>query len=342
MSTEPSAAHDGLEPRFSLPPTTPRSRKSCLVVGGVQIYLYGLEDLDDLPSDDIAVLYLAHNRTRTYLVTEGIAHEILHIYRTDRRRKRMPMIAVTMNMRNHGDREVRSCGAWIYSGYLLNRLQIDQRANQTWSDGNKNHGIDLMSMVSGSAQDFKLILDYLPAYSPRFRNFHNIMLGVSLGGHTAWRMASVAPGQFEAFAIVVGCPNLTSLLLSRLGLDAVTFGVDQDELDKVPYDELEKVMSEEQRRRWPRALAELVREGDRMARDEFPRTVPLLMCNGKHDALVPTGFSESWLTRRKMAMNGEFAAKSKARIFIQDNTGHSCTKEMVAIIADWIGDLYKQ
>ncbi|KAF5575303.1 alpha beta hydrolase family domain-containing protein [Fusarium pseudoanthophilum] len=102
----------------------------------------------------------------------------------------------------------------------------------------------------GSAQDFKLILDYLPAYLPRFRNFHNIMLGVSLGGHTAWRMASVAPGQFEAFAIVVGCPNLTSLLLSRLGLDAATFGVDQDELDKVPYAELEKVMSEEQRRRW--------------------------------------------------------------------------------------------
>ncbi|KAF5634682.1 alpha beta hydrolase family domain protein [Fusarium sp. NRRL 52700] len=305
MPTESSA---GLEPRFSLPPTTPRSSKSFLVVGGVQIYLYGLEDLDDSPSDDIAVLYLAHNRTRT----------------TDGRRKRMPLIAVTMNMRNHGDRE------------------IDQRANQTWSNGNKNHGIDLMSMISGSAQDFKLILDYLPAYLPRFRNFHNIMLGVSLGGHTAWRMASVAPGQFEAFAIVVGCPNLTSLLLSRLGVGAATFGVDQDELDKVPYDELEKVMSEEQRRRWPRALAELVREGDRKARDEFPRTVPLLMCNGKYDALVPAGFSESWLNRRRMAMNGEFAAKSKARIFVQDNTGHSCTKEMVAMIADWIGDLYKQ
>ncbi|KAF5660356.1 alpha beta hydrolase family domain-containing protein [Fusarium circinatum] len=263
MPTQSPAAHDGLEPRFSLPPTTPRSSKSSFVVGGVQIYLYGLEDLDDSPSDDIAVLYLAHNRTRTYLVTEGIAHEILHMYRTDGRRKRMPMIAVTMNMRNHGDRE------------------IDQRANETWSSGNKNHGIDLMSMISGSAQDFKLILDYLPAYLPRFCNFHNIMLGVSLGGHTAWRMASVAPGQIEAFAIVVGCPNLTSLLLSRLGLDAASLGIDQDELDKVPYDELEKVMSQEQRRRWPRALAELVREGDRKARDEFPRTVPLLMCNGK-------------------------------------------------------------
>ncbi|KAF5585104.1 alpha beta hydrolase family domain-containing protein, partial [Fusarium pseudoanthophilum] len=75
MPAESSAT---LEPRFALPPTTPRSSKSSLVVGGVQIYLYGLKDLDDVPSDDIAVLYLAHNRTRTYLVTEGIAHEILH------------------------------------------------------------------------------------------------------------------------------------------------------------------------------------------------------------------------------------------------------------------------
>ncbi|KAF5722169.1 alpha beta hydrolase family domain-containing protein [Fusarium mundagurra] len=185
MPAESSAA---LEPRFALPPTTPRSCKSSLVVGGVQIYLYGLEDLDDLPSDDIAVLYTAHNRTRTYLVTEGIAHEILH----------------------------RSINERIRLGPMVIRI------------------MDLMSMISGSAQDFKLILDYLPAYLARFRNFHNVMLGVSLGGHTAWRMASAAPGQFEAFAIVVGCPNLTSLLLSRLGLDAATFGVDQDELDKVP------------------------------------------------------------------------------------------------------------
>jgi hypothetical protein len=55
---------------------------------------------------DVAVLYLAHNRTRTYLVTEGIAHEILHRYRNDGRKKKVEMIAVTMNMRNHGDREV--------------------------------------------------------------------------------------------------------------------------------------------------------------------------------------------------------------------------------------------
>ena len=106
-SSPAKAAANGLEPRFSLPPSTPLSSKRSLIIGGVQIYIYGLDELKQPSGVEVAVLYLAHNRTRTYLVTEGIAHEILHRYRTDGREKRMEMIAVTMNMRNHGDREVR-------------------------------------------------------------------------------------------------------------------------------------------------------------------------------------------------------------------------------------------
>ena len=98
----PVTTPDGLEPRFALPPTTPRSSKKAMVIGGVQIYVYGLDEVDG--ADEVVVLYLAHNRTRTYLVTEGIAHEVLHRYR---RKGRTAMIGVTMNMRNHGDREVR-------------------------------------------------------------------------------------------------------------------------------------------------------------------------------------------------------------------------------------------
>lgn len=104
----PVVTPDGLEPRFSLPLSTPRSSKKALVIGGVQIYIYGLEELAE-QSGDVTVLYLAHNRTRTYLVTEAIAHEILHQYRNDGREKKRGMIAVTMNMRNHGDREVWKC-----------------------------------------------------------------------------------------------------------------------------------------------------------------------------------------------------------------------------------------
>jgi pimeloyl-ACP methyl ester carboxylesterase len=198
-------------------------------------------------------------------------------------------------------------------------------------------------MISGATQDFKLVLDFLPAYFPQFNRFHNIMLGVSLGAHTAWRMAATAPGQFEAYGMVVGCPNLTSLLLERLGIDAAAFGVKGEELETVSYEQLEKVMNEQQRRRWPRALAELAREGDKKIYEEFPTDLPLFMCNGVYDKLVPSRYTSSWLERRRAMLNGNMASEeSKTRLFVQENTGHSCTKEMVAMLADWLGDLYKQ
>ena len=95
-----------MEPRFSLPAGTPRSSRSNLAIGGLKIYIYGLNELKRTSGVEVAVLYLAHMRTRTYLVTEAIAHEVLHRYRTDGREKRVELIAVTMDMRNHGDREV--------------------------------------------------------------------------------------------------------------------------------------------------------------------------------------------------------------------------------------------
>jgi pimeloyl-ACP methyl ester carboxylesterase len=196
-------------------------------------------------------------------------------------------------------------------------------------------------MISGSAQDFKLVVDFMPAYLPQFSGFHNIMMGVSLGGHTAWRLAALAPGQFEAFAIVVGCPNLTSLLVERLGIDPNDLNTKGEELDTVSYEHLSKVMNEQQRRRWPSALAELVREGDRRVYEEFPTDLPLLMCNGVHDQLVPARYTSSWLERTSRMNNESVSKKKKSRLFVQENTGHSCTKEMVNMIAEWLGDMYR-
>lgn len=157
-------------------------------------------------------------------------------------------------------------------------------------------------------------------------------MGVSLGGHTAWRMPALAPGQLEGLIIVVGCPSLTSLLLERLDFDATAVGTDPGQLHEASYDELEKVMTEQQKRRWPRPLAALVRNADLEIEHNF-QDVPMMLCNGKHDELVPASHTASWLERRRQ----RGASVADTELFIQDNTGHSCTKEMVAKIADWLG-----
>jgi len=200
--------------------------------------------------------------------------------------------------------------------------------------------MDLLSVISGSAQDFKLILDYLPTYFPQFTQLHNIIFGISLGAHVTYRLASLCPGQIEGFAIVVGCPTLGSLLLNRLRIDATALHTTVAELGDVSYDRLETVMNDKQRRRWPRALAELVQEGDKKVYEEFPVDVPLIMCNGKQDPLVPAFHTAAWLERRRenILAPGE---EENVKFFVQENTGHSCTKEMVAMIASWIGNIFE-
>ncbi|PMD14618.1 hypothetical protein NA56DRAFT_734899 [Hyaloscypha hepaticicola] len=259
-----------MEPRFSLPATTPLSSKRELVIGGAKIYIYGLDELIGESSVEIA-----------------IAHEVLHRYRSDGRKKKKELIAVTMDMRNYGWREV------------------SKKANLTWKDGNEK------------ACDFKFILDFLPTYFPQFTHFHNILLVASL----------ISLNQTQGFAIVVG-------------LDASEFRTTPSELGYLKYDQLEAVMTKEQRRLWPRVLAELVQEGDRTVYESFPVDVPTLICNGKQYQLVPTFFTEEWLEKRreKRLVADE---NENVKLFVQENTGHSCTKKMVALISDWIGGIFE-
>jgi pimeloyl-ACP methyl ester carboxylesterase len=156
------------------------------------------------------------------------------------------------------------------------------------------------------------------------------MAGVSLGGHTAWRIAALVP-DVEAFSMTVGCPNLTALMLSRLGVEPEKLGATANELYKVPYDNLARVLDDTQKIRWPRRLHEIASAQDRKIAEQFPN-IPLLLMGGKQDRLVPVKFTVPWVEKRSGSPNVEF--------FVQDNTGHSCTKEMVFKLAVWLGDIF--
>lgn len=100
-------------------------------------------------------------------------------------------------------------------------------------------------------------------------------------------------------------------------------------------------MSEVQKRRWPRALSQAVWEGDRAVFERFPRDVPLIVCSGQEDPLVPPGYTERWLERRReVEGEGKGNREEMTRVWVQGNTGHSCTKEMVGLIAGWIAEVF--
>lgn len=170
-------------------------------------------------------------------------------------------------------------------------------------------------------------MDFIPAYLPHCARIYNIMGGISLGGHTAWRIAALTPGRFHGFAIIVGSPNLTSLLLSRLGIQT-----DLCDIDTLEFKKLYELMNPQQRRMWPHTLDKLIRDRDQVVTKSFPTDVPILLCNGKYDKLVPAKYTEEWVAKRKHSKN--------IKLFVQDNTGHSCTKEMVAMLAVWLSDMF--
>ena len=185
--------------------------------------------------------------------------------------------------------------------------------------------------------DFKLVMSYLPAYLTQFTKHHIIMAGVSLGGHTVWRMPALVPN-IEAMAIVIGCPILSGLLLSRLDIDLKALKEPVSKLYKISYDDLTQVMNETQKKRWPRKLHEIVCERDRVIfEEEFP-CMPLLLMGGKEDRLVPAKFTEDWFYGSDSI--GVRCDKAEFELFVQDNTGHTCTKEMVWKLAELLIELY--
>ncbi|KAH8655783.1 hypothetical protein BX600DRAFT_73321 [Xylariales sp. PMI_506] len=327
-----------LEPRFAIPDSTPRSSKTTIVISGIKFYVYGLEEAVSKPGAvkprEVACLFLAHNRTRTHLVTEGIAQEILWRYGegitgfggTKEKPGSLPLIAATFDMRNHGQRE------------------ISKPANLTWKGGNEDHAADLLSLIAGSAQDLHLLITYLPAYLPQVKITRNLVFGVSLGAHTAWRLPPLlatrstpaAAAKIDSMALVVGSPYLTALLLSRLGIEAESLGTTIERLHEVPYERLESIMTPQQKRRWPEPVHQIATAMDAEIADNWPAGIKMLIQNGVVDPLVPDRFTRPWTSGRGVGV-GERVGN--VEYHVQENTGHSCTKEMVARIADWLREL---
>lgn len=107
-----------------------------------------------------------------------------------------------------------------------------------------------------------------------FTSTQFIMSGMSLGGHVSWDVLA-RDHRVGAAVIVVGCPDVTSLLLDRLG--GYTSSAD------VPVGTGE----------WPESVSRLY-----AARDESVAAIAgkkILILNGAVDPLVPSHFTRSWV-----------------------------------------------
>ncbi|AOW05704.1 hypothetical protein B0I72DRAFT_133009 [Yarrowia lipolytica] len=332
-----------MDEAFHLQPHTHVSSKKVVDVGGIRTMVYGLEELPKR-CKAVGVLYLAHPRLQNYMYTEYLAHELLsrcreaavdrspeadqrdlpatntgiealkasrpHVTRTDshtsRRHSYTPWtnyIAVTFDLRNHGSRT------------LTAQRSLD------WEAGNDTHAVDMMSIIDGSTDDLLLVMQYLPAVlDAQLRNvapkWYNIVSGVSLGGHIAWRSVARNKDQ-DIFAIapIIGSPSMRTLFEDRLDQHRQKTGSLKNTNPQCQY-------------LIPEPLKDIIARDDARVFDMSTDT-HVFIATGEDDALVKDSYSHEWIEHFKK--NG-----GSPEYVCQEGVGHVCTNYMVTRLAEWI------
>lgn len=136
----------------------------------------------------------------------------------------------------------------------------------------------------------------------RFNPAEFVMSGHSLGGHTAWNILADEK-RIKAAIMSVGSPNMTDLLLERLG--------GKEAADPI---------------RWPESIDELYRDRDhRVSKIEGKQ---ILLLNGEDDKLVPSKFTAPWVEK--------YGSKNDVSFNVFANTGHWLSLEMLDKVVEWV------
>jgi len=274
---------------FQLPDGTPRSSKTAINIAGFQVYLYGVDELTPEQAKDTTVLFHVHGRTRTYQDVEPIAHQLLAATK-QRGKIQKGLVIATFDNRNHGQRA------------------IDDISIQDWKAGNPKHAQDMLSMIDGITLDVRTVIKFLESYvGGTFVPTQFIMTGLSLGGHVAWNVLAEEPLVKTAVPII-GSPDLTHLLLDRLG--------GYKSAAEVPPGTKE----------WPESIARLYQ-----ARDESVTKISgkrILILNGALDPLVPSRFTRPWVQ--------EHGDQNDVTFVEQADTGHWLSHQMMDRMVDWL------
>ncbi|EGW34658.1 uncharacterized protein SPAPADRAFT_57709 [Spathaspora passalidarum NRRL Y-27907] len=309
-------------------------------VGGISTYVYNsdllvpyIKQFDDanLPHIEeipINVLYLVHQRGGDHRFTESIAYNVLKQFYEKRPASddTTPLICVTFDIRNHGER------------------LVDELRNSGWTKGNQSHAVDMVSGIEGNVRDLKLIIDYLPSYlnlnhflGAQFRErnpsceikFRNLLSGYSLGGHTVFRFASEYPELVKIINPVVGCHDLTSLLVNRLKQTPLDSPSYHKKYFYFHYDELD-LNTEQKQLNYPEVFHKRLSYEDTRIFENFPMNkIKMFAAFGKEDTLVPVKLSSVWCD---VYVN----SNSACEVFVQEGVGHDVTPEMIDRFTTWL------
>lgn len=186
------------------------------------------------------------------------------------------------------------------------------------------HAEDMYSILSGTAEDVSMLIDYLPSYLfPQDEvDIEWGVAGVSLGGHSTW--LCLAHGNFLGGLIVderikwgcsiIGSPSYIELMEHRL----------QNSDPTVAPSKLSKSFVQVLDRDDPGSMFR--------AAGEIPAVLirkPILVLSGKDDILVPWSASDSFI-------NVLQKVSTDITVTVYDGVGHAFTTQMMHDFKNWL------
>ncbi|KAI9849921.1 MAG: hypothetical protein M1837_000135 [Sclerophora amabilis] len=188
-------------------------------IAGILVTIHGLDEL--LPAQhEIACVWLLHPRLSKREQMEPIAVAAINAWKSyieaecGEEFQKKGLIAVSFDHRNHGSR------------------LVSPEANGTWRNGNPTHAQDMFSIYEGTSHDLSHLQTHLASYifqsaapvntTPNRILSEQLVLGVSLGGHSAWHSLLHNP-MITAGIIIIGCPDYIRLMADRAAKSLKSF-----------------------------------------------------------------------------------------------------------------------
>jgi hypothetical protein len=162
-------------------------------MAGLLVDVYGLDETRALQDGQLSCLWLHHPRLRSRSDMAPFAHRAVSAWNERRKAECLSrsLIALAFDQRNHGSRLVA------------------EKSNEAWRGGNPTHAQDMFGAIAGMVSDTSGLIDIVEGYvvpDGRNRVDQHLVLGVSLGGHSAWQIMFAEP-RITAGVMIIGCPD---------------------------------------------------------------------------------------------------------------------------------------
>ncbi|KAI1820183.1 Alpha/Beta hydrolase protein [Xylaria intraflava] len=324
--------------------------KTTLPIAGLQVDMFGLAELPETATS-ISCLWLHHPRLRSKEDMAYVADEMVSAFNATSasRAATRGLIAVAFDQRNHGSRLVSNV------------------ANEAWRQGNPTHAQDMFGTVSGTVSDTIHLLDMLEGHlfelpdgvkaSSWGKSRHidsNLVLGVSLGGHSAWQLLFAEP-RVTAGVVVIGCPDYMNVMQDRARLSKLSTYTADNGVSFLGSKDFPEALIHACKKRDAKAI--LFGTGEIPTQppvSEQERLRPILdskirgkrfqVLSGDADKLVPYEAGRQFLDFFKNATGGWYR---DGNVYVEDNVypgvGHEFNPEMcrdaIRFVLDTVGSL---